>query len=264
MNKENDNNDLKQSSIVYLQRLWKRKFKLLTTYHIIEYLLSIGLTNEHIQSINFESLVILLKKKSIISASKKCLQRIYQLCIYRHGSFESYDISENINVNIFLGSFMIIYHPTNVFENMDTLEKQLFEYTNKMLKTFQNICNIIHTSSNHCFQDVPYELSKDFLTMLFEYIKCFKAWKTPNEVIIIIQHIKTALIALYDAKNHLSHDEPDDSIIKIYLHTKINQLRNKLQQIAGLEKLTQFDEEYNLLDRFMEFDKQLNSGINRD
>ena len=263
MNKETDNNDVKQLSIVYLQRLWNRKFKLLTTHHIIEHLFSLGLTNEHVQSINFESLVVFLKKKSILLASKKCLLRIYQLCFNRHGSSNIFNMSENKNVRIFLASFMITYYPTHVFESMGTLEKPLFESSEKMLKTFQNICNIIHTSPNHCFHDVPHELSEKFLTMFFEYINCFKTWKTPDEA-IIVQRIKNALIALYNAKDHLSHNNSNYSNLQIELDTQINRLRTKLRQIAGLEKLAQFDEEHKPLDTIMQFDTQLNSEINRN
>jgi hypothetical protein len=232
--------DLKQSSIIFLQRLWKKKFKQLTTYRIIEYLFSIGLTIEHVKSINFELLVVFLREKSIISATKACLQRIHQLCIIRHGSQNSENI--NVNVRVFLASFMIAYHPTSVFEDIGTLEKALIEATIPLLTTFQNICKIIRISAKHSFQDVPYELTKDFLTMLFEYFKRFKAWKVPDEAKLTCR-LKHALIALYQAKEHLPPNEPEDSKLKIELRVQIERLRNKLQQIAGVDALLKFDEQ---------------------
>ena len=55
--------------------------------------------------------------------------------------------------------------------------------------------------------------------------------------------IKHALIALYQAEEHLPPDEPKDSKLKIEFHTQIERLRGKLQQIAGADVLTRFDEQ---------------------
>ena len=52
----------KEEAVIHLQYLWKNKFKHLTTYRLIEHLFSIGFTIEHIESINFNSLVNFLKK----------------------------------------------------------------------------------------------------------------------------------------------------------------------------------------------------------
>lgn len=235
MNTKNNNDDLKQSSIIYIQYLWRKKFKLLTTHHIIEHLLSLGLTHEYIESIKFESIVVFLREPNIVVASKACLQRIYKLCILQHGSS---NILENINVRMFLASLMIVYHPTHVFEEINTLEKSLFESSKKMLTIFQNICKIIQLSTNHSFRDVPYEMSKDFMTMIFEYMKCFNEWKNPD-AITIVSHIKDALIALYNAKEQLPYNELDsfNIEIEIELDLQIKKLRNKLSEIAGLKAL---------------------------
>ena len=259
MNTEKNNEDLKQSSIIYLQYLWRKKFKLLTTHHIIEHLLSLGLTHEYIESINFESIVVFLREPKIVSASKACLLRIHKLCILRHGSS---NILENINVRTFLASLMIVYHPTNIFEEINTLENSLFESSKKMLTNFQNICNIIHLSANHSFKDVPYEMSKDFMTMVFEYMKCFNEWKKPD-AIKLVSRIKDALIALYNAKEQLPYNELNSSNFEIELNLQIEKLRNKLSDIAGLETLSQFDEEINSSVMLTQFDKQLNSRINK-
>jgi hypothetical protein len=139
---------------------------------------------------------------------------------------------------------MIVYHPSRIFKDIGTLENTLIEATIPLLTTFQNICKTIHISSRHSFQDVPYELTKDFSTMLFKYFECFKAWKEPDKAKLICR-IKHALIALYKAEEHLPPNEPENSEFKIVFNMQIKQLRNKLQHITGVEALLLFDEQIN-------------------
>ena len=234
--------DLIKSSTVYLQCLWKRKFKLLTTHRIVKYLLSLGLTHEHVNSISFDSLVVFLRGKDLISASKACLQRIYYLCISRHGSSNTSFSFENDNIKVFLSVYMIACHPNSIFDNMGTVENELYKASIPLITTFQNICNVIHLSNNS-FHDVSHDLTKDFLSLLFKYVECFKEWKLQDEI-VFVGRIKNALSALYNAKKQLPHNEPDNSHIKIELLTQINQLRNKLEKIAGSEALVQFEQQY--------------------
>ncbi len=78
--------------------------------------------------------------------------------------------------------------------------------------------------------------------MLFDYLKKFKAWKVPDEN-KLVHRIKHALIALYQAEDHLPPDEPKDSTLSIEFRTQITRLRGKLQQIAGPGELRAFDEQ---------------------
>ena len=78
--------------------------------------------------------------------------------------------------------------------------------------------------------------------MLFEFLKRFKAWKVPDEAKLTCR-IKHALIALYQAEEHLPPDEPEDSKLKVEFRTQIERLRGKLQQIAGVDALNRFDEQ---------------------
>jgi hypothetical protein len=62
-------------------------------------------------------------------------------------------------------------------------------------------------------------------------------------MLALVARIKHALVALYQAEEHLPPDEPEDSKLKIEFRTQIERLRGKLQQIAGAEALKQFDEQ---------------------
>ena len=135
---------------------------------------------------------------------------------------------------------MIAYRPTHVFESMGALEHALLEATTPLLDAFEKICACIQ--KDKAFSEVPPELTKDFPTLLFEYLKRFKAWKGPDEAKLTCR-IKHALVALYQAEQHLPSDEPEDSKLRMEFRTQIERLRSKLQQIAGAEALQKFDDD---------------------
>jgi hypothetical protein len=107
-----------------------------------------------------------------------------------------------------------------------------------MIKYEQIVTRII--ASTNGIQDVPYDITDGFPTMLFEYLKRFNAWKIPDEAKLTCR-IKHALIALYQAEEHLPPDEPVDSKLRVEFRTQITRLRGKLQQIAGPDALSEFD-----------------------
>ena len=231
--------DEKILAVLKIQRNWLH-LRFNTTNRIIQSFLSRNLTIDFVKSISFESLVIFLREKPIIAIAKKCLQRVHILSTYTHGS----PIESPVNVHIFLASYIIAYRPTHVFESMGTLEQELFEVAYPLTVKFENICNIIKSSKYHSFVEVPLELSKDFIIVLYEYLKRFQAWKVPDEAKLICR-IKHALTALYQAQLHLPPDEPDDSKLKIEFNTQILRLRNKFRQISGIDALNIFDEQRN-------------------
>ena len=220
-----------------LQRWWRYRARYHTTRHLVESVLQIGLSEASIKATSFESLVVMLREKPVIAAAKACLQRIHLQSVFRHGSPSKALSPENVNVRVFLAGFMIAYRPTHVFESMGTLEKNLLEATLPLMDKFHKICSHTHTFGS----SLPHELTKDFPMMLFEFLKRFKAWKVPDEAKLTLR-IKHALIALYQAEEHLPPDEPEDSKLKVEFRTQIERLRSKLQQIAGHDALKQFDE----------------------
>jgi hypothetical protein len=143
-------------------------------------------------------------------------------------------------VRVFLAGFMIAYRSTHVFESMGALEHALLDAATPLLEKFQQICSVI--KDKKAFSEVPSDLSKDFPTLLFEFLKRFKAWKVPDEAKLTCR-IKHALVALYQAEGHLPSDEPAESKLKLEFRTQIERLRGKLQQIAGDEALQKFDDD---------------------
>ena len=167
-----------------------------STKDLIMKMKSFGPTSDHTKRISFEALVVFLREKDVIAVSKACLQRIHYLCHFRHGSPPKALAPDNVNVRVFLAGFMIAFRPTHVFESMGTLEQALYEAAMPLIKNFEMICDALMTSKSKSFADVPLELTKDFSTLLFDYLKRFKAWKVPDEAKLTCR-IKHALIALY-------------------------------------------------------------------
>ena len=182
------------------------------TASLVDRFFSRGPTIEHVKSISFEALVVFLREKPVIEATKACLQRVHLLSTFRHGSPPKMLAPENVNVRVFLAGFMIAFRPTHVFESMGTLEQALYDAARPLMAKFEEICRSI-LDAGHFFK-VPRELTVDFVPMLFEYLKRFKAWKVPDEAKLICR-IKHALVALYQAEEHLPPDEPQDSKLRI-------------------------------------------------
>jgi len=223
-----------------IQRYWRNRFIHCTTTKYLDTHANSGMTSEHAKSISFEALVQVLRDKRIIDITRNALQRVHLLTTFRHGSPSKALSPENVNVRVFLAGFMIAYRPTHVFENMGTLEQALFEAATPLIATFEKIYESFRERGS--FAKVPHSLTKDFPTLLFEYLKKFKAWKVPDENKLKMR-IKHALIALYQAEEHLPPDEPADSKLKKEFSTQIERLRSKLQQIGGVDALDRFDAE---------------------
>ena len=226
-----------------VQKFWRHRFSENITSKILQRALKGGgVTREHVKAISFEALVILLREKPVLASMKAALQRIHLQTTFRHGSPSKTLQPENVNVRVFLAAYMIAFRSTHVFEGMGPLEQALFESAVPMLNMFHAICDALMASPNKCFSDVPSALTKEFPTVLFEYLKRFKAWKVPDEAKLTCR-IKHALVALYQAEEHLPPDEPKDSKLRIEFTAQITRLRSKLAQIAGQEALDKFDED---------------------
>ena len=237
----------RQKAAQRLQRFWVAKGQHLTTWQVVDKYLKIGPTIEHVRRISFEELVVFLRNKETIAITKACLQRLHLLCIRRHGCSgggkgleHNRLIPENVNVRVFMAGFMIAYRPTHVFESMGRLEQELYDAATPLLKRFDTMATCLQRKRH--FAHVPTELTRDFQAQLIEYLIKFKAWKVPDEA-KLVSRIKHALIALYQAREHLPPNEAEDSKLKIEFYTQIERLRTKLEQIGGKKELELFDEQ---------------------
>ncbi len=183
--------------------------------------------------------MVFLREKPIVAIVKQFIRRLHQCCSLIHGEPPNALQPDSVNVRVVLAAYMIALRPSHVFESMGTLEQSLFEAAVLLVNRIEILVNDL--ASKNAFYLLKYDLVASFTTILYEYLKRFKAWKVPDEAKLTCR-IKHALIALYQAETHLPPEEPEDSKLKIEFRTQIERLRCKLQQIAGIEALTQFDE----------------------
>ena len=149
-----------------------------------------------------------------------------------------------VNIRVFLAAYMVAFRPDKVFESMGELESALHKAALPLLKTFESLCRSIkQNGSTIVLVDVNSEQAKAFPELLFEYLKCFKAWKVPDEA-RLTSRIKHALVALYQAREHLSSDEQDSVALKEEFRVQIEGLRSRLANIAGADALVRFDREH--------------------
>ena len=226
----------RRRSTTVLQRFWQ-KVRDTTTSQVVKQFAASGLDGEYVRSIGFDSLVVFLREKSVITVSKECLQRIHMMTTFRHGLPS--DAPQSVKVRTFLAGYMIAYYPTRVFESMDTLEQALYDASVPMLTAFEQIWKLIHAGTQ--FSAVPHDLTKDFQALLFRYLKCFGEWKVPDQRNLQLR-ITHALAALYEAEARLPPEEREDSKLRVQFRAQIQELRAKLLQVAGPDALRAFDE----------------------
>jgi hypothetical protein len=188
----------------------------------------------------FEKLVVFLREKPVIHFSKRCIQRIHLLCVFRHGSPPDSLAPQNVNVRVILAAYMIAYFPANVFEYMGTLEQALFDSAGPLIKNLEEIMELL--SRGVLFKDIDVSVTKDLPSRLFWYLRNFKTWKVPDEQKLVLR-IQNALNALYDAQKHLPEHEEPDSRLSSEFRSQIERLRAKLLAISGAETLRKFDED---------------------
>ena len=223
-----------------LQKAWRTAFQFRKTVDLAKKMVNDNtMFSDYVKEISFETLVVHLRDKPVIQASKNLIQRLHLLCAFRHGTPAGFN-GNNVNVRVVLAAYMIAYRPTHVFESMGQVETDLVVSAKTMLATLESITQTLMKSVGKRFAEVPAVLTKNFQTIMFDYLKSFKAWKIPDEAKLTCR-IKHALVALYQAQQHLPPNEPSDSKLNLEFHSQIERLRLKLLQIAGQEALDKFD-----------------------
>ena len=188
---------------------------------------------------SFQALVVFLREKSIIAVTQRCFRRLYMICVYRHGTPPLALMPKHVNVRVILCAYMIAHCPSEVFESIGATEKALIDSAIAFVDNFQSLAK--KAVEVGAVSLIPIDFTRNFPTLIFEYLKCYKAWKIPDAAKLKCR-IKHALVALLQAQRHLPFNEPHESKLSVELRTQIERLRSKLQLVAGVEALNEFDE----------------------
>jgi hypothetical protein len=201
------------------------------------------MTMDRVKRISFPDLVLLLKEKPLVQAAKAALQRIHMQATFIHGAPPNTLLrSESINVKVVLAGYMIAVRPTFVLHTMGELEQKLFESATILLSRFHQITDAIllpeHQGINFA-KKVPTEASDKFRSELFDYLKCFKAWKVPDEA-RLSHEMRQSIFRMNRQRLLVGVHRPE--VIAEFV-VQIANLRAKYIQINGEEMMEQFDED---------------------
>ena len=118
---------------------------------------------------SFDALLVYLRESSLIKLTRICLWRMDWMCEVLHPDVRSKDPALVMNVRIFLSGFMAVHFPSNVFEDVSDLERNLVAVAAPMLETFEQMCVFMAGGTARSFRDLPVELTREFPRMLREY-----------------------------------------------------------------------------------------------
>ena len=88
---------------------------------------------------SYEDLLSFIINKEVIAVSKACLQRVHLSLACRHRTQPQAQAPENINTQVFLAGYLVLYHTSQVFEHMGALENALVEAAVPLMERFQHI-----------------------------------------------------------------------------------------------------------------------------
>jgi len=157
---------------------------------------------------SFEDLSLFLKEPATIATAEEFL------CAINEG--------QQIPVRRFLASFPIVLFKSKVFQHIGDKETALFESAVRLLERFEN------------------GATRDFCSVLAEYLKMFAAWKEADSTRVTTM-IKNALIALYQAQSSMDHA---DMALVARFTEQVERLRERFRIVAGIAALAAFEAEH--------------------
>ncbi len=196
---------------------------------------------------SFEELVPFLRRQSTIKTAKQCLYRLHRIAALQHQAVVPVATTQppagtvKVNVREFLAAYMLIGFPAYTFANPNgELEQRLVESGKRMLETFEGICDALRAMDTPSPAALPRPLTERFPEDFHEYLRCFRAWKVPDES-QLAQRILRALRAIYEARLTLTADPHEPPAVMAELNQQYAQLTRKLAQISGQEAVDNFE-----------------------
>ena len=121
---------------------------------------------------SYEELSVFIRKDEILRVTKACLQRVHLSSTFRHRTLPRTQAPEFVNARVFLAGFLVVYHRNVVFETMGALQTALVEAVVPLMERFQLIIDAVR--EKRFISEIPDELTQDFPTLLFEYLRRFQ------------------------------------------------------------------------------------------
>lgn len=225
-----------------IRSVWRFNLKFHSAARLVHRVAKNGLTASAVTSIAFKDLVTLLRRHEVIQSMKHLMMRLQRFCQRRHGAEPCSSDLKSVNVRVLLASFMIVYHPLDVFEErFSTLVKDLESASKAFMTQLEAILQAVLSGGVRFLSDLPHSLTAEFERTMLHYLTVFKAWKVPDEQ-KLCRRIEHALAALFDARMHLPpvSSESDRQLAATFAE-QIDRLRGKLRMIGGPDRLAALD-----------------------
>lgn len=220
-----------------IARFWRRMGSAKTTPKLVrEYMEKVKL-NGGLRSQTLEEMVHHMKLDSNKKIAKECFSRIVHLCARRHGPTEQSVFENGTPIQVLTAAYLVIHHTQRVFHTMGDNERVLLAASEQFLLQFHTIIDCINRTRPYRFNAVDELDTVDFMNTVATYLAKFKAWKEPDQALLVAR-IRTTLLALYSASAHTPRDSP---VIRMELVHQITRLRAKYEQIMGAAHLAAFD-----------------------
>jgi hypothetical protein len=129
---------------------------------------------------SYTNTVTYIKNLDLVKDVRTFLTGVYRQCIARH-SVQPPEAERAFNAREVIAIYLTKF-PDSVFENRGPVEENLIVQSGILLNKLRDISRAI--SQTGSFSAVPHELTEDFCPILFSYLRAFRAFRTPDEVIL--------------------------------------------------------------------------------
>jgi hypothetical protein len=190
-----------------------------------------GMSSAVAKASSYDDLASLLHKTERIKVMKRILHRVCVLTADGARYIPNPDMNTGkINVRVFVASFLIVYHPTRVFDSVNDVESKLRDAAIEMLNVFEKLTTAIRALGKGGDMSDIVAKALSFPLALNTYIKAFNTWKIPDAA-KLTDRIRHALIALNQAEDHLVEGEADTPRLREEFQAQQTRLSSKLVQI---------------------------------
>ena len=120
-------------------------------------------------------------KAPLLSKTQESLERIRYYCSVRHQNNATSEIcNEKGSIRIFLSAFMISLHHGCVFLfPYDEVQRDLISLSARLVERLESVA--LSLLEHQTFNCVPFELTRDFLPLLANFISHSWAWNIPDK-----------------------------------------------------------------------------------
>ncbi|MCJ1257000.1 hypothetical protein MMC24_004825 [Lignoscripta atroalba] len=155
-----------------IQKAWRNRKR----RQVVAEYLELGLTVERIQKASFEDVSILLSQEKVLANTAKLLK----LCGLQDG--EGGGLGESTAARSFLSAFLILGHPSQVFNSDGEQEQDLLRKAEDLLGVFNCLVSKVAVPDNA----YPLSVQLDGMSQAFSVFRtAFTAWKNHDSSILL-------------------------------------------------------------------------------